>query len=303
MEILGLQVDVRTGTLLIAGLSTVLCLQFSATLMMQHRYHWVKPEQQKQIMIIICMAPLYAVTSFFGLVEVRAGEVFFTILESIKECYEALVIASFLKLMYCYLNVSTSSNAVPDEIKGRLIHHTFPITLFQPHEVKLDQKTLKLLQLWTWQFVVIRPALSVLVVSLEALDMYEGWLSWAITLVLNCSVTLAMYSLITFYHVFAKELAPHNPLAKFICIKGVVFFSFWQGIVLSLLAYSGVIRAEHKFLDLSQVEEAYQNLFVCIEMVFFGMFQMYAFSPKEYYSTQEDVKVDAVKGEQEKKDE
>ncbi|KAK1385786.1 hypothetical protein POM88_023521 [Heracleum sosnowskyi] len=42
----------------------------------------------------------------------------------------------------------------------------------------------------------------------------------------TAKVSLALYSLVLFYHVFAKELAPHNPLSKFLCVKGVVFFYY-----------------------------------------------------------------------------
>ncbi|MED6205080.1 hypothetical protein PIB30_014768 [Stylosanthes scabra] len=58
-----------------------------------------------------------------------------------KECYEALVIAKFLSLMYSYLNISISRNIVPDEIKGREIHHSFPMTLFQFPGPRLDLVT------------------------------------------------------------------------------------------------------------------------------------------------------------------
>lgn len=37
---------------------------------------------------------------------------------------------------------------------------------------------------------------------------------------------VAMYSLIMFYKTFRHELQPMKPLPKFLCIKGVVFFSF-----------------------------------------------------------------------------
>ena len=39
--------------------------------------------------------------------------------------------AKFLALLYTYLNISITKNIVPDEIKGREIHHSFPMTLFQ----------------------------------------------------------------------------------------------------------------------------------------------------------------------------
>jgi hypothetical protein len=40
------------------------------------------------------------------------------------------VIAKFLSLLYSYLKISISKNIVPDEVKGREIHHAFPMTLF-----------------------------------------------------------------------------------------------------------------------------------------------------------------------------
>ncbi|KAK4839078.1 hypothetical protein QYF36_018889 [Acer negundo] len=76
----------------------------------------------------------------------RGSKAFFMLLESIKECYEALVIAKFLALLYSYLNISISNNIVPDEIKGREIHHSFPMTLFQPRTTRLNHHTLKLLK-------------------------------------------------------------------------------------------------------------------------------------------------------------
>jgi hypothetical protein len=40
------------------------------------------------------------------------------------------VIACFLSLLYGYAGVSTSKKQIPDGIKGRIIHHSFPVTLF-----------------------------------------------------------------------------------------------------------------------------------------------------------------------------
>uniref|UniRef100_A0A453BFM7 Uncharacterized protein n=1 Tax=Aegilops tauschii subsp. strangulata TaxID=200361 RepID=A0A453BFM7_AEGTS len=96
--------------------------------------------------------------------------------------------------------------------------------------VRLEHKTLKLLKYWTWQFVVVRPVCSILIIALQLLGLYPSWVSWTFTIILNFSVSMALYALVIFYHLFAKELAPHKPLAKFLCIKGIVFFSFWQGL-------------------------------------------------------------------------
>ncbi|KAL8127182.1 hypothetical protein AgCh_014197 [Apium graveolens] len=77
------------------------------------------------------MAPIYAVVSYVGLLKFRGSEAFFMFLESLKEFYEGLVMAKFLALLYAYLNISISESIVPDEVKGREIHHSFPMTLFQ----------------------------------------------------------------------------------------------------------------------------------------------------------------------------
>ena len=99
---------------------------------------------------------------------------------------------------------------------------------FQPRTTRLNHQTLKLLKYWTWQFVIIRPVCSLLMITLQLLGIYPRWVSWTFSIILNMSFFLAMYSLLAFYHVFAKELTPHKPLATFICITGMVLFRFWQ---------------------------------------------------------------------------
>ncbi|KAK3188089.1 hypothetical protein Dsin_027650 [Dipteronia sinensis] len=269
-------------TLIGSGLCVMLTMHFTVQLLSQHLFYWKNPKEQKAIIVIILMAPIYAIVSFVGFLDIRGSKPFFTFLESIKECYEALVIAKFIALMYSYLNISISKNIVPDGIKGREIHHSFPMTLFQPHTVKLDHRTLKQLKHWTWQFVVIRPICSILMIMLQVLGVYPTWLSWTFTIILNISVSLALYSLVIFYHVFAKELEPHNPLAKFMCIKGIVFFCFWQGVVLEILVAVGVIKSHHFWLDVEHIEEAIQNILVCMEMVVFSVLQQYAYHVAPY---------------------
>ncbi|KAL6333316.1 hypothetical protein AAG906_028500 [Vitis piasezkii] len=269
-------------TLLGSAGCVMLSMHFTVQLVSQHLFYWKNPKEQKAIIIIVLMAPIYAVDSFVGLLDFQGSKAFFMLLESIKECYEALVIAKFLALLYSYLNISISKNIVPDGIKGREIHHSFPMTLFQPRTVRLDHHTLKLLKYWTWQFVVIRPVCSILMITLQILGMYPNWLSWTFTIILNISVSLALYSLVLFYHVFAKELKPHKPLTKFMCVKGIVFFCFWQGIVLEILVALGIIRSHHFWLDVEHIQEAIQNVLVCVEMVVFSVLQQYAYHVAPY---------------------
>lgn len=269
-------------TLVGSGFTAMMTLHFTVQLFSQHIFYWKNPKEQKAILIIIFMAPVYAIDAFVGLLGYRGSKPFFMFLDSIKECYEALAIAKFLALLYSYLNISISKNVVPDEIKGREIHHSFPMTLFQPRTARLNHHTLKLLKYWTWQFVVIRPVCSILMITLQLLGMYPSWVSWTFTIILNISFYVAMYSLVIFYHVFAKELKPHKPLAKFVCIKGIVFFSFWQGMVLHILAAVGIIKSHHFWLDVEHIQEAIQNILILVEMVIFSVIQQYAFHVSPY---------------------
>ncbi|KAK9169235.1 hypothetical protein Syun_001375 [Stephania yunnanensis] len=74
-----------------------------------------------------------------------------------------------------------------------------------PHSVRLEHRALKLLENWTWQFVMIRPVCSLLMILLQMLGAYPSWVSWTFTIILNVSVSLALYSLVVFYHVFQKR--------------------------------------------------------------------------------------------------
>ncbi|CAA6667555.1 unnamed protein product [Spirodela intermedia] len=275
------KLDPESLTLLGAGSGVILTLHFTIVLLTQHLFYWKNPKEQKAIIIIVLMAPIYAVVSFVGLLDVDGSKPFFTFLESVKECYEALV-TKFMALMYSYLNISLSKDIVPDEIKGREIHNSFPMSLFLPRTIRLENHTLKALKYWTWQFVAVRPICSVLMIICQVFGFYPSWLSWTFTIILNFSVSLALYALVIFYHVFAKELAPHRPLAKFMCIKGIVFFCFWQGIALDVFAAAGVIKSHHFWLDVEHIQEAIQNTLVIFEMVIFSVLQQYAYHVAPY---------------------
>lgn len=83
--------DRGTLTLLGAGCCTMLTMHFTVQLLTQHIFYWKNPKEQKAIIIIILMAPLYAIDSFVGLLDIEGSKPFFTFLDSVKECYEALV--------------------------------------------------------------------------------------------------------------------------------------------------------------------------------------------------------------------
>lgn len=90
----------------------------------------------------------------------------------------------------------------------------------------------------------------------------------------NLSVSLAFYGLLSFFHGTEKELAWCNPWPKFVCIKAIVFMTFWQGLVINLMSTVGMVDEKAA----SQI----QNLLVCIEMLIASLALIYVFPFQEW---------------------
>ena len=93
----------------------------------------------------------------------------------------------------------------------------------------------------TLQFVFVKPITSILQIVLDHHGLCEegdyslkrGYF-W-ISLVNNMSVSLALYGLVLFYIATQERLAPFQPFYKFLCVKSILFFSYWQGFAFTLL--------------------------------------------------------------------
>lgn len=90
-----------------------------------------------------------------------------------------------------------------------------------------------------------------------------------------------MYFLVLFYTVTKEELAPYNPVPKFLCIKAVIFFSFWQGVGISILTYIGAIHDVGSW-SAENIAIALQDLIICIEMFFISIAHIYVFPYSPY---------------------
>ena len=73
-----------------------------------------------------------------------------------------------------------------------------------------------------------------------------------------------------------------RPVPKFLVVKAVVFFTWWQGVLLAILQYEGVITDSDDYSAL-QVETALQDFVVCIEMVLAAVAHHYFFTYKDFY--------------------
>jgi Organic solute transporter Ostalpha len=105
------------------------------------------------------------------------------------------------------------------------------------------------------------------------------------------AVTVAMYSLIQFYIQTRAHLAPHQPFIKVLAIKLVVFLSFWQSFMISVLTSPtlNILKASPKF-GWPDVLVGIPSLLLCIEMAMFAILHLFAFPYKPYTKGVEPLK-------------
>ena len=128
-----------------------------------------------------------------------------------------------------------------------------------------------------------------------------------LTFLLNISQMWALYVLVKFYHATSDNLKyPKNwyPLGKFACVKGVVFFTWWQGKTLGLLRMVGCLSGLSLILfgsdsnsvdgntnnsDTDKMTAAIlQDYLVCVEMFCFAVAHLFFFGHEEFTSTLND---------------
>ena len=109
------------------------------------------------------------------------------------------------------------------------------------------------------------------------------------------AVTIAMYCIIQFYLQVRKDIAQHRPLLKVVAIKLVIFLSFWQTIVISLLTGSGLIKPSNK-LQTPDIKVGIPSFLLCVEMAFFAFFHLFAFSWRDYTPSSKVYKHDMAAG-------
>ena len=130
-------------------------------------------------------------------------------------------------------------------------------------------------QAFAMQFVFFRPLTAVALLICQHLNYTK--LNLYFTIIQNVSIFLAFAGLLKFYHAVDKELSWCKPFAKFLCIKGVVFMTFWQGLAITILA-----STRHNAQSRTQWAASAQNFLVCLEMLLFSIAHYYTYPPDEW---------------------
>ena len=134
------------------------------------------------------------------------------------------------------------------------------------------------------QYVVFRPIIGILIVVLRLAGLYdEGYIAWQsgymwVSIFYNLSICCALYFLVLFYMQAKIDLAPYRPLPKFICVKSLVFFTFWQGLLIGLVMRIANVDDRVKHTAAQYI----QDTLLCLEMPLFAWMHYYAFPCTDY---------------------
>ncbi|NXU51004.1 T184A protein, partial [Turnix velox] len=258
-----------------------------------HLRNYTIPKEQRYIIRILFIVPVYAFDSWLSLLLLGSHQ-YYVYFDSLRDCYEAFVIYSFLSLCFEYLG---GESTIMTEIRGKPIASSCLYGTCCLQGMSYSIGFLRFCKQATLQFCIVKPLMAVITIILQAFGKYHdgdfnvhsGYLY--ITIIYNFSVSLALYALFLFYFATMDLLRPFEPVLKFITIKAVIFLSFWQGVLLAILEKCGVIPEvqiiDGKEVGAGTVAAGYQNFIICMEMFFAAIALRYAFTCQVYREKKE----------------
>jgi hypothetical protein len=205
----------------------------SMRLVYLHFTHWYMPGVQKYVVRILFMVPIYAIQSWLSL-RFHHARIY---IDTIRDLYEAFVIASFLYFLIELLGGEESMVRIlrhkvqeDPSIERHLGHHAFPLSLVLT-PWKLGVEFMLQCKHGVLQYVVAKTMATILTYICQSIGVYgEGQFSWTVAFpyvafFMNISVMYALYCLVKLFHAVHDELRnpiDWHPLGKFLCVKGVV---------------------------------------------------------------------------------
>ncbi|CAL9058778.1 protein LAZ1 homolog 1-like [Musa acuminata AAA Group] len=279
--------------ILSAGAFVLVALVLSLFLIVEHLAVYNQPEEQKFLIGLILMVPVYAVESFLSLLDTKVA----FICEMMRDCYEAFAMYCFeryliaclggeestIRFMETQMEIFSSTPLLELEHADGVIRHPFPLNCFMKHWY-LGSDFYHSVKIGIVQYMILKTVCAFLAIILELFGVYgEGKFGWRygypyLAVVLNFSQTWALYCLIQFYSVTKHKLEPIKPLAKFLVFKSIVFLTWWQGVAVAFLFSTGAFKGHLA----RELKTRIQDYIICIEMGIAAVVHSHVFPAKPY---------------------
>jgi hypothetical protein len=298
-----------------AGAFVLLGFPISMWGIVGHLANYNQPHVQVYIVRILFMVPVYSVESWLAM-RFHKHAIY---IETLRDFYESYVLYSFLQFL---IHVLGGEEALILSLKDKSPTRGFhmwgfqyclrPWLMGQPvRKIVYERKAAndghhhREIKRIHWkspffikckfgvlQYVLLKFLTACAVLLLEFKGWYrEGEFSWTsgyfyICALTNMSQCWALYCLIFFYYATRTELGPIRPVGKFLSVKALVFFTWWQSVVIALLYQGGMIPDtlvnEKQDITKEDVAKGIQDYLICMEMFVAAIVHSFVFPHTEY---------------------
>ncbi|OAA56629.1 hypothetical protein SPI_07636 [Niveomyces insectorum RCEF 264] len=270
------------ATIIVAGVGSLAATLMSIISIWLQLKNYRKPLLQRYVVRILLMVPIYSIASFSSMISMTAAQ----FLDPIRDIYEAFTIYTFFQLLINYLD---GERALIIMTHGRKpIHHLWPLNHVLPPVDISDPHSFLAIKRGILQYAWLKPVLGLAAIIMKATNTYqESYIGlksgyfWS-GIVYNLSVTISLYSLGLFWVCMHDDLKPFRPVPKFLCVKLIIFASYWQGFFLAILVWLGALPDDVQGYTPDNLAAAIQDALICIEMPAFAVAHWYAFSWKDF---------------------
>ncbi|KAF2089426.1 DUF300-domain-containing protein [Saccharata proteae CBS 121410] len=241
-----------------------------------------KPLLQRYVVRILLMVPIYSASSWASLISLKAA----FLIDPFRDVYEAFTIYTFFQLL---INFIGGERALIILMHGRPpVSHLWPLNYCLAKVDISDPHTFLAIKRGILQYTWVKPLLAIATIIMKATGTYqEGYIGltsgyfWS-GLIYNVSITVSLYALAMFWVCMHEDLKPFRPMPKFLCIKGIIFASYWQGFFLSILVWLGALPDNVPGYTPDNLAASIQDALICFEMPLFAVAHWYAFSWHDY---------------------
>ncbi|XP_068660897.1 protein LAZ1 homolog 2 [Aristolochia californica] len=301
----GIHERLHRPAVIVGGISVLFALVLSLLLILQHLRSYTNPAEQKWIVGVLFMVPVYATDSVLSLWNPSLS----VASEILRSCYEAFALYCFGRYLVACLGGEGRVLALLENETKKVLEESLlqgdecsngeeqskgkPFSSFFLKPFVLGKRLYTIIKFGIVQYMILKIFCALLQLILELVGVYgDGEFKWYygypyIAAVLNFSQMWALYCLVQFYSVTHHRLRPIRPLAKFISFKAIVFATWWQGVGIAILCSIGILPKEGKF------QKGMQDFLICIEMAIAAIAHVYVFSaaPYRFLATSEHGKV------------
>ena len=171
------------------------------------------------------------------------------------------------------------------------VNHPWPLNHVLSRVDISDPHTFLAIKRGILQYAWLKPVLGLATIIMKSTGVYqEGYIGLSsgylwLGILYNLSVTLSLYSLAMFWVCMSQDLQPFRPVPKFLCIKLIIFASYWQGFFLSILQFLNAIPSDVEGYSQDNLAAAIQDALISCEMPIFAVAHWYAFSWHDYADT------------------